>query len=464
MIRAAGAALVLLAAGAASAQPVPPDTFRHERTVTVTTAGPQRLDLDATVLAGAQPVALYPVPQPDRRFVPNGPPDLRLYTMSGVEVPYLFVAPPLDHQKVVIGSVKAIAATEKTSGFEVDYRELIPALEVVALDQVPPPFLKRFRLEGSGDRTRWTVLIAEGTAFNLPAEGLRHVKIPFDPGDYRYLRVTWDDTNSARVSAPASAGAYHHVDAYAGPALRVPLTFERRNTEPGRSRFHVTLPGSRLPIMALDLTIGGGHLMRDVRVLEAALARDARPTDPGVTPQVIGQARLTRVIKDGATAEAIRVEIPRPPGEPDLDLVFDDGNNPPIDLQGVTAVFADLPWIYFESEPGTLIARYGSPKTEAPRYDLEAVRGSIPVALGRASWGAERTPPAEAPRPAPGLPMPSRGAAMTIGDFAYRRSLPSGPEGLSVIPLDAAALAHSASERGHFADIRVLDADGLQVP
>jgi hypothetical protein len=60
--------------------------------------------------------------------------------------------------------------------------------------------------------------------------------------------------------------------------------------------------------------------------------------------------------------------------------------------------------------------------------------------------------------------MPSRGAAMTIGDFAYRRSLPSSPEGLSVIPLDAAALAHSASERGHFADVRVLDADGLQVP
>ena len=54
-----------------------------------------------------------------------------------------------------------------------------------------------------------------------------------------------------------------------------------------------------------------------------------------------------------------------PPTEPELDLVFDDGDNPPIDLQGVTAVFAELPWIYFESQPGTLIARYGNPKAAA---------------------------------------------------------------------------------------------------
>jgi hypothetical protein len=29
--------------------------------------------------------------EPRRRVVPQGPPDLRLYTEAGVEVPYLFV-------------------------------------------------------------------------------------------------------------------------------------------------------------------------------------------------------------------------------------------------------------------------------------------------------------------------------------------------------------------------------------
>jgi hypothetical protein len=52
--------------------------------------------------------------------------------------------------------------------------------------------------------------------------------------------------------------------------------------------------------------------------------------------------------------------------------VLDDGDNPAVDLQGRTAVFAVLPWIYFESEPGTLVARFGLPTVEMPHYDLEA--------------------------------------------------------------------------------------------
>jgi len=44
MTRVALAALMLLAGGAAAtAQPASPDTFRHERAVTVTAPGPQRL-------------------------------------------------------------------------------------------------------------------------------------------------------------------------------------------------------------------------------------------------------------------------------------------------------------------------------------------------------------------------------------------------------------------------------------
>jgi hypothetical protein len=143
--------------------------------------------------------------------------------------------------------------------------------------------------------------------------------------------------------------------------------------------------------------------------------------------------------------------------------VFDDGDNPPLDLRGVTAVFAELPWIYFEAQPGTLIARFGNVKAEAPRYDLEAVRASLPAAMSTATWGPERSP-ASLERPAPGLPLPTRGSQVSLSSFTYRRTLPPGPEGLTVVSLDAAAFAHSASEQGRFADVRVLDTDGLQVP
>jgi hypothetical protein len=461
MTRAAAAALVLLAgASAAGAQPASPDTFRHERPVTVTAPGPQRLDLDATVLAGTQAVTSRQITAPVRRLVQQGPPDLRLYTDAGVEVPYLFVPPPFEGQRVIEGSILPIAATRTTSGFEVDFHEVVPSLTGVTLDGIPAPFLKRFRLEGSGDRVRWTLLVDEGTAFDLPAEGLQSTNLLFGASAIRYLRLTWDDTNSARAGLPTSARSFRQTSAHTAALLRVPLQFERRRAEPGSSRFSVRLPGSRQPIDALELTIGGGHLLRDVRVIEARFTSDRGGQ---VAPVVVGQARLKRVVRDGRTAEALRVQI-EPPTEPELELVFDDGDNPSLDLQGVTAVFAELPWIYFDSQPGTLIARYGNDRADAPRYDLEAMRGAIPAALSLAAWGTERTPQVET-RAAPAPAMPTRGSALALRDFRYVRRLPAGPQGLTVVPLDAAAFAHSASrDGGRFADVRILDESGAQVP
>ena len=60
------------------------------------------------------------------------------------------------------------------------------------------------------------------------------------------------------------------------------------------------------------------------------------------------------------TASSLRIPIDAPV-EPQLDLVIDDGANAPSDVRGVTAVFAELPWIYFESTGDSLIARYGNP-------------------------------------------------------------------------------------------------------
>jgi len=461
MTQAALAVLMLLAGAiGANAQPASPDAFRHERAVTVTAPGPQRLDLDTTVLGATQAVASVEQAEPRRRVVPQGPPDLRLYTEAGVEVPYLFVPPPQGVSRAIEGTLLPVAATKTTSGFEVDLREIVPVLDALALEGLPPPFLKRYRLEGSGDRLRWTLLVGQGTTFDLPNEGLRATMLSFTPGAYRYLRVTWDDTNSARVGMPAAARGVSRGTVHPSHPLRVPLEFERRNAEPGHSRFHLRLPGSHLPIDALELTIGGGHLLRDVRVLEARLSSDRSRSR--LEPTVIGHARLTRVIQGDVSADAMTVRI-TPPDEPDLDLVFDDGDNPPLDLRGVTAVFAELPWIYFEAQPGTLVARFGNAKAEAPRYDLEAVRASLPATMNAATWEPERSP-ASIERPASGLPLPTRGSQLSLGDFTYRRTLPPGPEGLTVVPLDAAAFAHSASEPGRFADVRVLDADGLQVP
>ncbi len=125
---------------------------------------------------------------------------------AGQELQYLLVANPPDEPVWRPSAPLPIATVEtstaKTSGFEIDLGQAI-TVDGFRMDGLPPPFLKRARLEGSGDRERWTLLVAEGTLFNLPAERLVQTELAFTPGPYRYLRLTWDDTRSGRLPQPA---------------------------------------------------------------------------------------------------------------------------------------------------------------------------------------------------------------------------------------------------------------------
>ena len=446
------AALGLLSATALAQSP----RFQHERAAEAVAAGPQRLEIDVPLLVGSQPFIVNRVGE--RSIAGGGLNDLRLFNAQGVEVPYLLVPPAPGQPARLVGRVLPIAASDaanaKSSGFEVDF-ESINTIDAIDLDAIQGPFLKRFTLEGSGDRTRWTVLVAEGTAFNLPAEQVAHTRIEFTPGAYRYVRVTWDDTNSARVAPPGVVAARLVTAPHSGPVLREPITIARRPSEPGRSRFRLTLPAARLPIVALELTVGGGHLSRNARILESSVVGEQ------AQPRVIGGAKLVRVVRDGVTADALRIPI-RQPSEPQLDLVVDDGDNPPLPLEGVTAVFAELPWIYFEAPAGTITARYGDATLAAPRYDLEAVRPDVPADLQTASW--RTTPPLTLTPETEGLPMPETGSRLDIENFEYMRDIPAGPAALISVALDAAVMAHSGIASRRLTDLRVVDTDRQQVP
>src|SRR4029453_7228379 len=103
---------------------------------------------------------------------------------------------------------------------------------------------------------------------------------------------------------------------------------------------------------------------------------------------------------------------PTPPVEPQIDLVVDDGDNPPLDVRSVEAIFADLPWIYFESDGTALRARYGNPSISSPRYDLEAVRESLRInTVADAAWGEPRPRTAEENAAGAPPPLPTIGAS-----------------------------------------------------
>ncbi len=464
-LRAAIAAVATGLLGAALlAQTPAPTPFRFERPiVTGADPGPRRLPLDVALVAAGSPfsVRLRAQDDPDAGAVATGGlADLRLFDAAGTEIPHLLVAnpdaAPTWREASAILPVAAVETErQRTSGFEADLGEAV-LVDRFRLDRLPPPFLKRLRLEGSGDRAHWTLLVEEGTVFDLPEPRLRQVELGFVPGSYRYFRVTWDDSRSGRIGLPPSASARIVSHLLPAVTLTTAVIVERRPSEPGRSRFHLRLPGARLPIVALDLDVAPGHVMRDAEVYEARL------TGAEATPALIGRGTLKRVEQESIMAEALRIHI-RPPVEPELDLVIDDGNNPPLDLRGVTARFAELPWIYFESK-GTILARYGNSTLPPPRYDLEAVRPSLRIErVPEARWGEPRTR-TDVDNQTSGTGLPTVGAAIDAAKFKYVREIPSGEPGMVALRLDEAALAHSSGIVSRFGDVRLISEDGRQVP
>jgi hypothetical protein len=429
--------------------------FTIERPIKTMGAGPHRLEVDAALLSGGQPFLV--MHRGDRAVAERGLADLRLFDASGGVVQHLLVPPrPAEIAWVAARTTLPLPPTKTTSGFEADLGEAID-VDALRVDGLRAPFLKRLTLEGSGDRQRWTVLAADATLFDLPQERLRQTTLSFPASRLRYLRVTWNDANSGRVDLPGGAAARPAARAPAPAAATSPVDFERRPSEPGRSRYLIRLPGARLPVVALELGIAGGHVFRPAVVTESRLAGNE------AAPFELGRATLTRVVRDDIAAASLRVPM-RQPTEAELQLVIEDGSNPPLELTAVSMVFAELPVIYFEAPEGAVVARYGDRTLQAPAYDLEAARPTIDLASARdATWGE---PVRVTPAPAAGDPgplAPSPGAELDPATFRHARAI-SGAPGLSALTLDAAVLAHSRGPSARFADVRILDDVNRQIP
>lgn len=434
-----------------------PNRFRYERKIIPGARGPNRLLIDAALLAGGSSTWQFSQRTTGSEREPmilatGGLRDLRLYDLSNREVPYLLISPPTPEPKWLEGSLAPLALTKKTSGFQVDLgRSLL--IDRVRLGGIPAPFVKRCILEGSDDGSRWTRLRNDATVFDLPSQKLTLLEIEFPQSEYRYLKATWDDSASARIPLPGTVSVRLVSAGSLPPRLEVPLQIERRGSEPGVSRYRVRLPASRLPVTEIKLSTTGGNVLRQARITEGRLLGDE------IVPTVLGIATLRREVRGEIAADEMSVLI-APPQEAQVDLVIEDGDNPPLEITQVSALFAYLPWIYFEStEEQSLTARYGYAGLNAPRYDLEAARTTAEKAqAAEAHWEAERPVKPEAESPAESG-IPEAGSAIDLGSFRYARTIVAHKPGLSALPLDAAVLAHS-----RIADLRIAGTDRKQIP
>jgi uncharacterized protein DUF3999 len=408
----------------------------HQRTVTPGAKGPNRLDVDVTLLAQSAS---------DLR-------DVRLLDREGREIGYLLIQPRNQDPKWTDATLLGVASTKTTSGFEADLGAL-REVDRLRVRGINTPYLKHVTLEGSGDRAHWTML-ADTTVFDLPDQNLRRPEIAFDHGSYRYLRVTWDDKTSARVTGRLSAEARLH-DATAPPEpLRASMPFQRLSSEPSRSRYRVTLPGPHLPVDAIEVQVSGGDVFRSASVTEPELANGA------IVPAPLGSAQLRRAVRDGFAASEMRIPIHAPSGR-ELQLIVEDGANPPLPISAIVVRFVPQPWLYFESAdaaPVTVVS--GDDRAQAPAYDLEAARpyaGRSPIAYATWSFSSQKI---ARPVQAAAVPLPGFGSTIDRSSFHDSRAIAPAPRGLAILPLDADVLARSRT----LGELRIVDGTNRQVP
>ncbi len=412
-----------------------------ERIVEPGGPGANRLEVDVELLAGAE----------------DGLRDLRLASAGGEEIPYLLLEPAHEGRKWKRGEILPLPRTRKTSGFEVDLGEVV-MVDRVRFEGLPAPFLKRVQLEAGGDRTRWTTLHEQATVFDLPDEDLSLLELDFRPGEYRYLRVVWSDRSSHRLPLPRRVNVRLLEGSPPPPPLEEQMLFEKRASEPGRSRYRVFLPAGGLPIVGLELETGHAYVLRRARVSEARLSGSE------IRPSVLGETTLRRIVREDLVASHMGVPISTPT-ETELEIEIDDGDNPPLELKTVTARFAPQPWIYFESPDGKpLHARYGARGLRAPSYDLEALKGALgSEGLARrvkiAHFGESRNVVVTSSEPAIADAV-GGGAKIEVRGFQSRRAIEQGPLGLNALRLDPAVLAGSS----RLGDLRIVDRSSVQVP
>jgi hypothetical protein len=101
------------------AQVPPASGARYERPIVVTAPGPQRVAVDATLLAGGAPFTVVRR-SATHEVAEGGLSDLRLSGPDGREVPYLLAYRAATEPHWLRAAVQPIAPTDKTSGFEAD--------------------------------------------------------------------------------------------------------------------------------------------------------------------------------------------------------------------------------------------------------------------------------------------------------------------------------------------------------
>ncbi len=433
--------------------------FSHAAEVTVEGEGLAALSLPLDVISSCRPDLS----------------DVRLVDGEGREVPYLVdsgVAPErsLERLERLQLEVLEVARSTETSDTAPHVRRETLRLRIpdearsgaweLVLETGSAAFVRRVEVSElpSDDREPRS---SAGSVFRLPASGLENLSVALGPLEGEKLLV--DISGQEEFWLSPTPVLLRSTELAGRARLRAPLAILERSEHDGRTRLILERPRG-LVADRLVVETSTATFRRAVQVHDEGPGGEGR----------IGSGEWIRV-EAFSPAEQLEVDLARAAGDR-LRVEIENGDSPP--LEGLT-IHAEVrqPALVFSAAAGAERLLFGGGRAHRPAYDLARLSPRLPAGgseadlalrlrdrerLATVALGPLAPNPDFDPQPALAFAM-APGARLDPAGYSHRQVIDAEPsaEGLNRVALDVALLAHARTD---LADLRVVDAFGLQRP
>lgn len=374
--------------------------------------------------------------------------DLRLTNPEGTETPYLIV-------QAAVGKLARRRADDLRVELLGDATQitfstgLTQALGSVMLESPARSFIKSVTVEGSADRSHWEVLASNQQIFR-EANGAGQLAVALPRRAWKFLRLRVSDQGSTPV--PFTGAEVEAAEQDAGWLAPVPVVITDRVENGTQTRLRLNLGAAHLRLASLALDASDPLFRRAVTLAARGLDQNA------ISERVLAQGTVARVPNGAERDTELRLDLLTPDRE--LLLLIENGDSPPLHLNGVRVSRRPVELLFFATLPGRYTLYSGHRTCSAPRYDLPPqVTAGGGVALPATVLPALSATPGF--RPPESLPEVSgMGAPLDTKDWKYRKAVEITVPGVQQLALDLEALARAQAD---CSDLRLIRG-GMQLP
>jgi len=427
-----GFASLLIAAllSAESLAAMTPSEWRFSQAVDLPAAGLVRVSVPAETLDAARPELA----------------DVRITDSAGREVPYL-IDRPMPRRESALRSKELRTALEPATtriALTTGTRSMLKGVTF----ETPPgiEFIKAVRVEGSHDGAMWLQLATDKPIFRM-AGGAANPSVPFSEGVWEFLRLTIDDS---RTPAVPFTGVLLQVAETGAPVEPLPIKIKARDESSGVTRLSVDLGAMNLTVASLGIETTDSVFVRPVTISVPELAND------DIREQMICTGLVYRMDLNGKVESNVEVPIDiQIPGR-EVVVLIDNGDSPPLIINGLHGTRRVTNLVFFAREPGRYQLLSGNSQCLAPRYDLSELGDQLKSAGGVEVRPGRLIAIADYKQPDNLAALPLTGAKIDVGAWKFRKSIQLSKLGAQQIELDPDVLARSSQDQR---DLRVVVED-----